>query len=94
MSSNAAHRPATISELAERARNHTDDKSTIKGYLRLADQLRRDGKEQAERNDLEGAFVAFARAATIVLEKIPNHREYSEVLKPAQRNNLAMVRSL
>lgn len=44
-----------------------------------------------EQNDIEGAFVILAKAATLVLEKMPTHRDYHTMLTAAQRNNLTLV---
>ncbi|KAJ7250347.1 hypothetical protein C8J57DRAFT_996459, partial [Mycena rebaudengoi] len=41
----------------------------------------------------ERAFVAFARAATLILDTIPGHRDYTGVLTAEQRDNLAKVGS-
>lgn len=88
-------RPASIAELAQRATlNLYDDSKDFKYYLRLAEKHRKEGKESAKRGDLEGAFVELARAATLVLEKLPMHKDYQNVLNPTQRHNLGLVRSL
>lgn len=88
-------RPASIAELAQRATvNLYDDSKDFKYYLRLAEKHRKDGKESAKRGDLEGAFVELARAATLVLEKLPMHKDYQNVLNPTQRHNLGLVRIL
>jgi len=86
-----SHRPITIAELGAAARNHKDECPNIKAYLRLADQLRREGKDLADAQEYESAFVAFARAASIVLEKIPSHKDYTGALKQQQRMNLTLV---
>ncbi|KAJ7749377.1 hypothetical protein B0H16DRAFT_1319223, partial [Mycena metata] len=41
--------------------------------------------------DLERAFIEYARAATLILEKIPSHRDYGTGLTTEQRNNLTLV---
>lgn len=84
-----------IAELAEQARdNDWDESGSIKYYLRLAEQYRHDGKGFLEQSDLESAFVAYARAASLVLEKVPNVRGYDTKLSSAQRNNLSLVSSI
>jgi STAM-binding protein len=89
----AAKRPASIAELAQKATiNLYDDSKDFKYYLRLAEKHRKEGKEFAKRGDLEGAFVELARAATLVLEKLPMHKDYHSVLNPMQRQNLGLVR--
>ncbi|KAJ3868024.1 MAG: hypothetical protein NXY57DRAFT_886329 [Lentinula lateritia] len=87
-------RPAMISELAARASsNDWNENGAFKYFLRLAERYRKEAKEAVARNDLEEAFVAFARSATIVLEILPVHRDYLTSLSNAQRNNLTLVRT-
>ncbi|KAF5325163.1 hypothetical protein D9619_010076 [Psilocybe cf. subviscida] len=84
-------RPASIAELAERAmQNLYDESKDFKYYLRVAEKYRKEGKEFSKRGDLEAAFVELARAATLVLEKLPLHRDYQTMLNPSQRQNLAL----
>jgi hypothetical protein len=86
-------RPATIAELAECALADLWDPSReLKYWLRTAQRFRNEGKALVEQGALEDAFVHFARAATIVLEKLPSHRDYQDLLNAQQRQNLAMVR--
>lgn len=88
-------RPASIAELADRARdNNWDDRPDLKSYLRLAERYRKTGKEFVAQGDNESAFVEFAKAATLVLEKLPTHRQYETLLTADQRRHLAEVRSL
>lgn len=88
-------RPASIAELAERATvDLYDDSKDFKHFLRLAEKHRKEGKECAKRGDLEGAFVELARAATLVLEKLPMHKDYHAILNATQRHNLGLVRIL
>lgn len=87
-----ARRPASIAELAERAKvDMWDESREFKHHLRAAERYRREGKECAKKGDLETAFVQLARAATLVLEKLPSHRDYNTVLNANQRHNLALV---
>ncbi|TFK64654.1 Mov34-domain-containing protein [Pluteus cervinus] len=87
----SSKRPATIAELAEIALDGLWDESReLKHYLRIAEKYRREGKSAAEKGDLELAFVHFAKAATLVLEKLPNHRDYKSVLNSEQRQNLSL----
>ncbi|KAF9462259.1 hypothetical protein BDZ94DRAFT_1261890 [Collybia nuda] len=88
---NPPRRPATIAELAERALDGLwDETKELKHYLRVAERYRKDGKEHVKQGDLESAFVEFARAATLVLEKLPTHRDYHTLLNAAQRHNLGL----
>jgi hypothetical protein len=90
--SSSSRRPATIAELAQRALDNLwDETKELKHYLRVAERYRKDGKDYAKRGDLESAFVEFAKAATLVLEKLPTHRDYHTLLNAAQRHNLGLV---
>ena len=84
-------RPATISELAERANIPWDDNKGFKYHLKLAERYRREGKEYARSGDMENAFVELAKAATLVLERLPEHPDYNTKLNPNQRHNLGLV---
>ena len=86
-----SRRPATISELAERANIPWDESKGFKHHLKLAEKYRRDGKEYARSGDMENAFVELAKAATLVLERLPEHPDYNTKLNPAQRHNLGLV---
>ncbi|KAG9043299.1 hypothetical protein FS837_009762 [Tulasnella sp. UAMH 9824] len=84
-----ARRPKTIQELAQLATTQTYDPSRdLKDQLRAAEHLRKQGKESERAGDLENAFVGFARAATIILDKIPKHSQYHK-LGHAQKDALA-----
>jgi STAM-binding protein len=84
--------PATIPELAERALDNLfDDRANLKHYLRTAEKYRKEGKDLAKQGDLENAFVLLAKAATLVLEKLPAHRDYHTLLSAEQQNNLALA---
>jgi hypothetical protein len=88
----ATRRPASIAELAQRAKDdHYDDRRELKYHLRNAEKYRRTAKELVKAGDLEAAFVEFAKASTLVLEKIPTHRDYHGMLTSEQRRNLALV---
>lgn len=85
-------RPATIAELAEAARiDLWDATKGLKHWLRTAERARKAGKTFHEEGNWEAAFVEYARAATLVLDKLPTHREYSTLLTVDQRHNLSMV---
>ncbi|KAI6143805.1 hypothetical protein BKA82DRAFT_4183466 [Pisolithus tinctorius] len=87
----AARRPLSIAELADRAVNNLWDPSRgLKQWLRAADGFRKAGRSYADAGDLEAAFVEFAKAATIILEKLPTHKEYYTVLTATQRHNLGL----
>lgn len=85
------HRPASISELAARAQDNLwDPTKGLKHWLRTAERARRHAEALATDGDYESAFVEYAKAATIVLEKLPTHREYNVLLNADQRQNLGM----
>jgi STAM-binding protein len=89
-----ASRPHSIAELADLAKqNLGDDTRPFKTWLRIAENARRDAKSFLEQGDIEGAFVEYAKAATIVLEKIPAHPEYRVLLSTTQRHNMGLVSS-
>ena len=85
-------RPLSIAELADRAlHNLWDPSRSLKQWLKAADGFRKAGSSYADAGELEAAFVEFAKAATIILEKLPTHKEYYTVLSPTQRYNLGLV---
>ena len=87
-----ASRPHSIAELAEISKQSLGDETRpFKTWLRIAENARRDAKAFREQGNLELAFVEYAKAATIVLEKIPNHPEYRILLSPTQRHNMGLV---
>ena len=85
-------RPATITELAEKSREDLwDPNKSLKHWLRTAELARKAGKQYAEDGDYERSFVQLARAATIILERMPTHRDYHTLLSTDQRRNLVLV---
>jgi STAM-binding protein len=88
----AASRPHSIAELTEMAKDSLgEDNFPFKTWLRIAENARRDAKGHQEQGDFESAFVDYAKAATIALEKIPVHPDYKVLLNPAQRHNMILV---
>ena len=88
-------RPATIAELAALAQREVwDPAKPLKHWLRTAEKARKTGQAHVEAQNYEAAFVEFARAATIVLEKLPTHADYHALLNSDQRHNLGMVSTL
>ena len=85
-------RPATIAELAEKSRQDPWDRNkSLKHWLRTAELARKAGKQFAEDGDYERSFVQLARAATIILERMPTHKDYHTLLSADQRRNLVLV---
>ncbi|KAG6380430.1 hypothetical protein JVT61DRAFT_8564 [Boletus reticuloceps] len=90
-SSSSPRRPFCIAELANRATHNLWDPSKgLKQWLKTADGFRKAGRAYHEAGDLEAAFVEFAKAATIILEKLPSHKEYFTLLTATQRHNLGL----
>lgn len=88
----ASSRPQTIAELAERAKQSLGgDVRPLKAWLRIAENARRSAKNFDEQGDLDSAFVHYAKAATIVLEKIPGHPDYRVLLSTTQRHNMGLL---
>ena len=86
------YRPATIAELAAQAQeNLWDPAKGLKHWLRTAEKARRNAEQLVQARDYEGAFIEYAKAATIVLEKLPTHSEYTTLLSVDQRQNLGLV---
>ncbi|KAG1730243.1 uncharacterized protein EDB91DRAFT_1157489 [Suillus paluster] len=87
----SSRRPSTIAELSERALSNLWDPSKgLKQWLKKADGFRKAGRAYAEAGELEEAFMEYAKSATIILEKLPMHKEYYTLLSPTQRHNLGL----
>jgi len=87
-----ASRPHSIAELAEISKQSLGDEARpFKTWLRIAENARRDAKAFREQGNLELAFVEYAKAAAIVLERVPLHPEYRVLLSPTQRHNMGLV---
>lgn len=86
-------RPASIRELAEKAMDIDWDPSReFKHCLRMAERSRNQARGYYDAGDLENAFMYFARAAMIALDKLPTHPNYNTALSEVQRHNLGLVR--
>ncbi|KAK7442038.1 hypothetical protein VKT23_016315 [Stygiomarasmius scandens] len=87
--SSDSERPATVAELVQSAENHNwDENGSLKYFLRIADRSRRAGGAAVEALDMETAFIMFRRTAMIVIERLPEHREYYTSLTNVQRHHL------
>ncbi|KAI0703012.1 hypothetical protein BC835DRAFT_1319457 [Cytidiella melzeri] len=85
------YRPRSIAELAAEANEGLWDPSKpLKHWLRTAEKARKVGNAYVQAEDYELAFIEYARAATLVLEKLPRHREYQALLSSTQRSNLGL----
>lgn len=85
-------RPASIQELAQRAEIKWDASRDFKYWLKVAEKARHTAQDYDLHGDLENAFVEYARAATLILDKIPTHRDYHTRLTQVQRETLISVR--
>jgi STAM-binding protein len=87
-----SRRPASLAELAERARNNGWDPNLgIKHWLKTSERHRSNGNNLVQSGDLEAGFVELATAATLVMEKVPSHRDYHTMLNQNLRKNLGIV---
>ncbi|KAF8838710.1 hypothetical protein BDN67DRAFT_971096 [Paxillus ammoniavirescens] len=89
--SSSSRRPYSIAELGDRAlRSLWDPSKGLKQWLKAADGFRKAGRTFHDAGELEAAFVEFAKAATVILEKLPTHKEYYTLLTSTQRHNLGL----
>ena len=85
-------RPHSTGELAEIARRSLGaDPRPFNTWLRIVENARRDAKTFAEQGNIESAFMEYAKAVTIVLEKIPYYPEYRALHNSMQRNDMGLV---
>lgn len=88
-------RPLHYSDFIERTEHQwqslKDDSRPLKSWLRLVESICRDAAEFDYQVDLESAFVEYAKAATILLEKIPEHPDYWVLLSTKHRHDMGMV---
>jgi STAM-binding protein len=85
-------RPRSIAEMAEMAKDSLGDGDfPFKTWLRIAENARRSAKTYREQDELESAFVEYAKAAIISLEKIPGHPDYTIRLNSTQRHDMNFV---
>lgn len=90
-------RPSSIQELAAKALRSTDTwdpSKELKYWLRVAEHARHLGQDFEKGNDIENAFVEYAKAATLILQKIPTHRDFLQRLNSTQRETLSIVRNI
>ena len=86
-------RPSSAEELAQRALiNIWDPNKDFKHWLRVAERCRNTGKDYVMMGDLENAFVEYVRAASLILDKMPLHKDYMTRLSAQQRESLTAVR--
>ncbi|KAJ7814468.1 hypothetical protein B0H13DRAFT_1508242, partial [Mycena leptocephala] len=84
--------PAMISELAAKTSSSNSNANVdLKNLLRRAEGHRWTGGVTDIGLDLERAFIEYARAATLIVETVPGHREYGKGLNAEQRANLKAV---
>lgn len=84
-------RPASLFELRKQILEYSWDHSkSLKHSLKMAQDFRKEGRDHTIINP-ERAFIAMARAANLILVKLPTHNDYATVLTEAQRKNLHVV---
>jgi STAM-binding protein len=88
----STERPRSIAELAELGNpaGLYDPRKSIREHFHLINNMRDEGYEYKTSGDVENAFITLAKAASLILDKIPNHAEYSQ-LNPKQKGSLADV---
>jgi STAM-binding protein len=90
--SSSSCRPCSIPELEDRAlKGLWDPSKGMKHWLKAGDGFLVTGKAHHEAGKLEAAFTEFTKAATIILERLPTHKEYYILLTPTHRHNLGLV---
>ncbi|KAJ7330951.1 hypothetical protein DFH08DRAFT_708598 [Mycena albidolilacea] len=83
--------PATISELVTTAAETAAPPGRdLRHYIRVAGSHRRTGAASVGL-EMERAFIEYARAATLIVETIPTHRDYQGGLSTEQKRNLKAV---
>ncbi|KAI0061283.1 hypothetical protein BV25DRAFT_1770790, partial [Artomyces pyxidatus] len=79
-------------ELADRARVETGPHNQpIEHWLRFAEVARRAGDRGLDSGHLEYAFVEYAKASIVVVEVLPQHRDYDKLLTGRQQTDLDVV---
>ncbi|KAG8770067.1 hypothetical protein FRC12_004539 [Ceratobasidium sp. 428] len=75
-----SRRPFSIQELAARSRpTGYDPSKSLKDLLRIATAERDAGEQAKAANDVETAFIHFAKASTLMLEDLPTHPKFAEL---------------
>ncbi|KAG8705518.1 hypothetical protein FRC08_001636, partial [Ceratobasidium sp. 394] len=68
--------------LSSSARSHPtgyDPRQVAQGLLRIATAERDAGEHAQAANDVESAFIHFAKASTLMLEDLPTHRKFAKL---------------
>lgn len=86
-----SRRPFSIAELAARSRPTGYDASkSLKDLLRIATAQRDAGDAAKTAGDVEGAFIHYAKASTLMLEELPTHPRFGE-LTSSQKDAVVVV---
>ena len=86
------NRPRSFEEIEELSKPTAyDPERSFKDQLRAIDTLRDQSIYHRKKGDLENAFIFMARAAGVVVEKLPFHSQY-DILSDQQKIDLAAVR--
>ncbi|KAG6841817.1 hypothetical protein C0991_006701 [Blastosporella zonata] len=89
-------RPQTIASLTAVAlADFWGPVKEFKSCLRIAELLRKNARKYVDdlEQDYDAAFILYTRAATLVMEKLPEHRDY-KILTEKQKGNLRAAMSL
>ncbi|RDB18377.1 Serine/threonine-protein kinase STY8 [Hypsizygus marmoreus] len=87
----AAANPSSITLLAVEAQQDVpwDRDGDLKQLFGVAETLRKEAQEYLKVGDYERTFISVSRAVTLILDKIPAHREY-HILTQDQRRDVAL----
>ncbi|KAG8723456.1 hypothetical protein FRC09_003262 [Ceratobasidium sp. 395] len=74
-----SHRPFSIQELTARSLpTGYDPSKSLKDLLRIATAERDAGEQAKAANDVDNAFIHFAKASTLMLKDLPTHPKFAE----------------
>lgn len=83
-------RPSSIDELVQRARDRPHNASrSLNLLVKDAEQYNKLAKVQHAQCNYEEAFVNYTKAATIILEELPQHRDNNILLSDTQKNDIS-----
>jgi len=88
---------ARLKRLAEAADIYVDSNIPIRRYYRSGSEMLRMAKVYAEEGSLEAAYILYLKYITLFLEKIKQHKDFSQVLpaeKKKSKNTLMLTLSI
>ena len=90
----STERARSINELKDLAKPSAYDPSrSFKDQLRAVKLLRDKSDQYRQDGDYESTYIYIARAATLIIAKLPVHPQY-DILSAKQKTDLAAVESL